>query len=67
MTSTMAEEKNQAKIILFPTKTPYPVDPEELLRFTIENEDEFFIKAKYREVIREFTRIMLNHFSELSN
>ena len=63
----MEEEKNQAKIIPFPMKTPETVNPEDLLRFTIENEDEFFIKAKYQTTIRELTRLMLSHFSELSS
>ena len=63
----MGEEKDQAKIIPFPAKTPEPVNPEDLLRFTIENKDEFFIKAKYRKTIRELTRLMLSYFSELSS
>ena len=61
---TMEKKQNKAKVIPFPIRN-LEEDPEKLLRFTVENQDEFFIKAKYRKTIRELTKSMLSHFSGL--
>lgn len=63
----MRKTMNQ-QVIPFPTlnKTPLKKDPERIIIFTTDDDQEFKIKAKYREVISDAAKALLRYYSEKS-
>ncbi len=57
---------SQAKMIQFPKKHRKKDNPERLITFTTSDSEEFYIKAKYKEVITEITKTILGYYSKLS-
>ncbi len=57
---------NRNKIIDFPQGRPVEHDPENFLRFTANDNEAFYIKAKYRDTIIKIIKSLLVVYSEQS-